>query len=158
MLTPYHLGPGLFFAKYFNFFAIMIGSVILDLEPFYNLFIKKSYPLHGFFHSFLGGVVGAIFTVLLILPFRKRLKKWSNKHLKQSFKLSFLFISAILGCWLHVLFDSFINTDVAPFWPLKSNPFLGLISFKLTYSIGIIMGIFGVLVLVISSLLRRETN
>ncbi len=158
MLTPYHLGPGLFFSKYFNFFAIMTGSVILDLEPFYNLFIKKSYPLHGPFHSFLGGVIGAIAVVFLIFPFRKRIKKWSDKYLKQSFNLSFLFLSALLGTWAHILFDSFINTDMQPFWPLKMNPFLNLISIRTTYILALSMAVLGSLVLVISSPSRGKVN
>lgn len=158
MLTPYHIGPGLFFAKYFNFFAIMIGSIILDLEPFYNLFIKKSHPFHGPFHSFLGGILGAIATVLLILPFRKKIKKWSDQYLRQSFNISFLFFSALLGTWLHILFDSFINTDMLPFWPLKGNPFLGLASINITYSVAGIMAILGVVILIISSPSRGKNS
>jgi len=158
MLTPFHLGPGLILTKYFNFFGVMIGSIILDLEPFYNLFIKKSYPLHGTFHSFLGGILGAFFTVLLILPFKSKLKKWSSKYLEQNFTIKALFSSALLGVWAHILFDSFINIDMAPFWPLKGNPYLGLISLKATYSIALLMGVVGALVLVISSPSRGKEN
>lgn len=149
MLTPYHIGPGLFFVSYFNFFTVIIGSVILDLEPFYHLFIKPSYPLHGPFHSFLGGIIGAIVTVLLILPFRRKLKKWSDKYLKQSFNSSSLFIGALTGCWLHILFDSFINIDMQPFWPLEGNPFLNIISIDLTYNVAIVMTIVGTMLIIL---------
>lgn len=158
MITPYHIGPGLFFAKYFNFFAIIIGSVILDLEPFYNLFIRKIYPSHSFFHSFIGGIFGAIIVVFLILPFRARIKKWSDIYMKQSFQVKFLFLSALLGCWLHVLFDSFINTSMKPFWPLSGNPFLGLISIELTYNLALIMAAGGIFNLILSSPLKGKNN
>ncbi|NOQ38614.1 hypothetical protein GQ472_07065, partial [archaeon] len=57
--TPFHLGPALFlglvFFRYLNLPAFLIANVIVDVEPFVVLLFGLDYPLHGFFHSFLGG-------------------------------------------------------------------------------------------------------
>jgi hypothetical protein len=62
--TPYHLGPALFlgllFLRFIDFPTFLIASVIMDVEPFLVLFFNLNYPLHGFFHSLLGGTLVAI--------------------------------------------------------------------------------------------------
>jgi membrane-bound metal-dependent hydrolase YbcI (DUF457 family) len=35
-----------------------------------------------------------------------------------------------VGGWSHVFLDSFLYTDLSPFWPISfGNPFVGLLSF-----------------------------
>lgn len=105
--TPYHFGPGLFigllFLSFIDFPTFLIASVIVDIEPFLVLFFNLNYPLHGFFHSFLGGtIIALIFTVIMtkirefftpIMSFFKIEQEISfKKILLASLCLEFIFI------------------------------------------------------------------
>ena len=63
-LTPFHLGPALFlgliFFRFVNLPSFLAANVVVDLEPFFVLLFGLDYPLHGFFHSFLGGSLAAL--------------------------------------------------------------------------------------------------
>ena len=63
-VTPLHLGPslwiGLILFKFLDFMSFLLASVIVDVEPFLVMFFGLRYPLHGFFHSFVGGSIVAI--------------------------------------------------------------------------------------------------
>ncbi len=131
-LTPFHLGPGLFFGmlllRVFNLFAFLAGSVIMDIEPIVLIFVKKCYlscPHHSFFHSILGALVGSIAVALILKIFARPLEKFSLKlKIKQSFSFPILFLSSFSAWFLHIFFDSLTHFDVFPFWPSKYNPFL----------------------------------
>ena len=75
--TPYHLGPGLFvgllFLSFIDFPTFLIASVIVDVEPFLVLTLNLNYPLHGFFHSFLGGTLVALPLALMMHQIRDKL-------------------------------------------------------------------------------------
>jgi len=66
LLTPFHWGPssliGILLFKIFDFPTLFISSVIIDIEPLCVILFNLNYPLHGFFHSFLGGSILAILT------------------------------------------------------------------------------------------------
>ncbi|KPJ56418.1 hypothetical protein AMJ49_04920 [Parcubacteria bacterium DG_74_2] len=152
-VTPFHLGPGVFFGtiffKFFNFFAFLLGNVILDIEPLMIIILGIGYPYHRFFHTFLGGLIGAFVATFLILIFKNILQKISLRiNLKQSFSFFKVFIGSLLGCWTHVLFDSFIHRDVFPFWPSHFNPLLGLISIFQDYALCVVLGIIGIILIV----------
>ncbi len=152
-LTPFHLGPGLFFGmttfRFFNLKAFLIGSILLDIEPalviLSNLnYPYLSYPHHGILHSFLGGIVTALLIGLILRNYKDQIKKWlSRYHLGQSFSFSSVFFGALLGHWVHVIFDSFMHYDVFPFWPSHFNPFLNLISISQNYFLCSVLGIIG---------------
>ena len=68
--TAFHLGPalliGIILFPFFDLAALLISSIIIDIEPFYVLFFAQGLPLHGFFHTFLGGtIVGVIVAIIL---------------------------------------------------------------------------------------------
>lgn len=130
-LTLFHLGPGLFLGvlafKFFNIWAIALGSIIADIEPLILLIILKCYhcPHHGFFHSFLGSILGSLILALFLWKFKEKLDKAFLKlKIKQSFSFRVLFFSSLTGWLIHILFDSLTHFDVFPFWPIKINPFL----------------------------------
>lgn len=117
-LTPFHLGPALLFGLLFrlNVPALLVGSVILDIEALYLLLTGADY-LHGVFHSYLGA---SIVSLALGLLFRK------------------IFLSFLVGTYSHVFLDSFLYLDMQPFWPANVNPFLGLIDSGSVYGFSII--------------------
>ncbi len=152
-VTPFHLGPGVFFGviffKFFNFFAFLLGSVILDIEPLMIIILGMGYPYHRFFHTFLGGLIGALAISFLILTFKDQLEKISIKiNLKQTFSPFSIFAGSLLGCWTHILFDSLISKDVFPFWPFSFRPLLGLTSIFQDYALCVILGVIGVILII----------
>jgi len=133
-ITPSHLGTGLFLGalgpRFFNLWALLLGSVAMDGE---NVFwtvinILRSCPRcthHGFFHSFLGAMVGSLILSLILLWLKNPLERISRYlDLEQPFAFKALFVSSFLGWSFHILLDSLVHRDVFPFWPLKTNPFL----------------------------------
>lgn len=76
-LTPFHLGPGLLvgllFFSFIDFPTFLVASVIVDVEPFLVLVFNLDFPLHGFFHSFLGGTLVAFLLSLVMSRVRESL-------------------------------------------------------------------------------------
>ena len=74
--TPYHLGPallfGLLFLSFMDFPTFLVANVIVDIEPFLVQTLNLNYPLHGFFHSLLGGTLVAVPLALLMHQIRDR--------------------------------------------------------------------------------------
>lgn len=130
--TPFHLGPALFFGlllfRYINFPTFLIANVIVDIEPFLVLFLGLEYPLHGFFHSFLGGSVVAILLSFAMIKLDTGAQK-TMKYFKLGQNLSekSIWLAAFSGIYFHILFDSFLYTDIKPFYPFAFNPIYGLL-------------------------------
>jgi len=158
-LTPFHLGPGLFFGmttfRFFNLIAFLIGSILLDIEPalvvLYNLnYPYLSYPHHGILHSFLGGIVTALLIALILNNYKKKIRNYLNTfNLSQKSSFLSIFLGGLLGHWIHIIFDSFMHYDVFPFWPSHFNPFLNLISVPQNYFLCSIIGMIGITLLII---------
>lgn len=125
--TPFHFGPALLFATlfgYLDFLTFMIANVIVDFEPLLVLILgldlHYGYPLHGFFHIFIGGSLVALALTEVMAKF--------YKHLGRGTDIKKLRITALSGVWLHIVLDSFLYMDIKPFFPLSWNPFYGLLS------------------------------
>lgn len=135
--TPYHFGPslwiGLLFYRYLDFLSFFIASIIIDIEPFYVLFFNINYPLHGFFHTFIGGTFMALL-LSLVLYYLKNILDKIHKFLKlyQRNFINILF-SCLVGIYLHVLLDSFLYYDIKPLFPFKINPFYKMFSSHMIY-------------------------
>jgi len=154
--TPFHLGPALFFGLLlFGFIdlpSFLIANVIVDVEPFLVVFLGLDYPLHGFFHSLVGGAIIAI--VLAFLMFRlssitKKVMKFFQ--LEQEVTLKRVMAASLAGVYFHILLDSPLYPDIKPLYPLDVNPFF---SSDLAVSIYIYMFcifslLFGVIVYII---------
>jgi hypothetical protein len=127
--TPYHLGPallfGLLFLSFIDFPTFLVANVIVDIEPFLVLTLNLNYPLHGFFHSFIGGTLVAVLLALMMHQIRDRLSPLLS-FLKLEQKISFMriLVAAFSGIYIHILLDSRIYTDIQPFYPSTYNPIL----------------------------------
>ncbi len=136
--TPFHLGPsfwlGLLLFRFINIGAFLAGSVLVDVEPLVVMVFNLNYPLHGFLHSYLGGtIIAALFAILY---YRLKVKInyiLSRFRVAQDSSFSIILISCLLGVYFHIFLDSFLYTDIKPFFPLKMNPQYGLISSPLMY-------------------------
>lgn len=153
-LTPFHLGPGLLLGvltlKFFNLWAILLGSAIMDIEPIVLLIINPCYscPHHWFFHSILGAIFGSLILTAILWRFREKLDKISLKYkIQQPFSFKILFSSSLIAWLIHIFSDSLIHFDVFPFWPSHFNPiFIGK---EVYWPLHLICLIFGILAIVI---------
>ena len=127
--TPYHLGPGLFVGllllSFIDFPTFLIASVIVDVEPFLVLTLNLNYPLHGFFHSLLGGTLLALPLALVMYHIREKLSPLlSFFKLEQKVSFKSVLAAALSGIYIHILLDSRGYTDIQPFYPSNYNPLL----------------------------------
>jgi len=127
--TLFHLGPalviGIILIYYIDFPTLLVTSVILDIEPFLVLLLDLNYPLHGFFHSFLGGTIIILLLSFFMFKIRPILNPITD-FFKIEQKSSFLNIltASIIGIYSHILLDAPLYSDMQPFFPLNFNPFL----------------------------------
>ncbi len=151
--TPFHFGPALAFGlplrKYLHVPTFIVANVILDVEPLIGMFFPSSYPLHGYLHTFLlAFAVGLLLAFVMVSlegfmrDFYVTFKLETNKVLpKKSF-----FAAGVFGTCLHVLFDSFLYSEMIPFFPLSSNPLLSLgLSLSNVIWTCICLGVFGLI-------------
>lgn len=127
--TPYHFGPALFvgllFLGFVDFPTFLVASVIVDVEPFLVLALNLNYPLHGFFHSLLGGTLVALPLALVMWQIRDTLSPlMSFFRLSQKVSFKRVLVAALSGIYIHILLDSRMYTDIQPFYPSTYNPFL----------------------------------
>jgi membrane-bound metal-dependent hydrolase YbcI (DUF457 family) len=139
--TPFHLGSALFFGLLlsvaFDLPTLLVASVMPDLEPFYVMYFHVSgYPLHGFFHSYLGSSILALLVVFIVYPLRgllSRIMVAFRIPQKSSFKK--ILFTSFVGVYFHVFLDSFLYEEMMPFYPLQGNPFFDLLSAFGSYSV-----------------------
>jgi len=169
-LTPLHFGAGLFLGiislSFLDFTAFLIGSVFPDIEPAFSVLANIRYPYlsythHGILHSFLGGIISALLIAIILVdrqePIIRLLRRLFGEAYPEAKKpLAVIFLSALAGFWLHILFDSFTHYDVYPFWPSSFNPFLRLISVAQQRLIVYVLALAGVILLAIKILKRKN--
>lgn len=148
MFTFTHLGPSLSISaikpKFFNFWALFLGSILMDGENVYLLLINiaencPKCPHHGFFHSILGALVGSLilaFFLNLVLGLASYKEKFGK-----------LFFSSLTGWLTHIFADAIVHRDVFLFWPLKITPFL--ISWKYYWPLSYAFTVVGIIAIVI---------
>jgi membrane-bound metal-dependent hydrolase YbcI (DUF457 family) len=153
--TPFHLGPallfGLAFSVVFDLPTLLIASVIPDVEPFYIMYFRVSeYPLHGFFHSYLGSSILAVLVAVVVYPLRGLLNKiMAVFRISQKSSFKKMLFTSFIGVYSHVFLDSFLYDEMAPFYPLQGNPFLNALSaygsYRVVYGFCSITFILGVI-------------
>ena len=157
--TPYHFGPalllGILLFPFIDLATVMMASVVVDLEPLVVLFLGLPYPLHGFFHTYLGATIAALVLSAFVYPFRKYLNMIVSLFgLHQRSSLRHIIGASFVGTFSHVFLDSLLYAEMNPFFPILGNPFVGLYSFAVVYNICLIAGFVGFIGYVIRALLR----
>ena len=147
--TPLHLGPhaaaGLSLGKRIDLPVFLLTNVVVDLESLIVLLFNPPYPVHGYLHTFLGGTLAGLLWALVSYPLRP-VYKWAMKLIRLPYDASLkkMVVSAVLGVWLHILFDALLYADIHPFWPFQVNPLLGLLPPIAVYLICVISGILAI--------------
>jgi len=138
--TPFHFGPAACIAlpagKRIDLPVFLLANVAIDLEPFLVMLFFTGAEVHGIFHSFtMGSLIGVLWAIAAYGL--RGVFAACMRFFGLAYQTSFLKIlmSSILGIWFHVILDAPLYTDVHPFYPLKMNPFFGLVSTPVMYMI-----------------------
>ncbi len=148
--TPFHFGPalltGVLLFPFIDLVAIMVSSVILDIEPFLVLFLRLQAPLHGLSHTYLVATIVAILTAGVLWLLRTPITDIASMFgVTQEPSKQGIFLACLFGTYSHVLMDSFIYAEMNPFFPIVGNPFLGLVAVAVIYQFCLYSGIVGFL-------------
>lgn len=152
--TPFHFGPGMFvkslMRERFSFRLFILANVVTDLEPLYYI-LTDQYPLHRFFHTYLGASVSAVLCIAIGRPVCARATDLWNKTFKflpitnERISNSALIISAFAGTYSHVLLDSLMHRDMAPFYPFNSsNNLLHRVTYEYLHLFCILLAVAGI--------------
>ncbi len=148
--TPFHMGIGIFIKAILQgSFSLMVfgwTQIVMDIQPLVVLLSGEGH-LHGFSHTYIGATLLAIVSAftgkylselgLLIIGISKK---------ANPIKITWLvvFISAFIGTFSHVLLDSFMHSDVQPFYPVSlENSFVGILSYDQIHKVCLYSGLIG---------------
>jgi len=151
--TPFHFGPGLLFKsilpRYVCFRIFVLNQIIIDAEVLYYM-LTQQYPLHRFFHTYLGSTFVAFFCILFGRQICHQATTLWNKIIKSypipnaPIPLSAVIGGALLGSWSHVALDSFLYTDIRPLSPLSDqNQMLAVFGMGHVYGGCVLAGLLG---------------
>ena len=167
-LTPFHFGPGLFgkslVSRHFSWTAFVASQILIDLETLYYL-SQGVYPVHRFFHTFLGATIAGVLAGLILVGTRHWLGKRSavvlglmktrRPSLESELSNIGLVVGALVGGLSHPFLDGIMHRDIRPFAPwAERNPLLQLIDIQALHLGCIFLGIIGFLFMAIR--LHRE--
>ena len=162
-IRPFHFGPGAAIhaaaPRYVSFLAFCAVKVLMDIEPLYYI-LTRQYPLHRFFHTYVGASIVAIATAALFAVSRHvaRALRLPNSFDWKDLGIGPIAICATAGTFSHVLLDSVMHPDIRPFAPFSdSNPLFEAISIQALHWSCVVSGLVGIAVLGVQSI-RRESS
>jgi len=163
-VTPFHFGPGAALhavaPRQVSFLAFCGANVLIDCESLYNL-VRGNYPVHTFFHTYLGATLMAGFVVLLFLAARGFAERRSLPDLFRwkSLSAAAVIVGSLLGAWSHVLLDSIMHADIRPLAPFSNaNAFLHRVSLDMLHLACLGLGALGMLVVLLRSRLEKKKS
>lgn len=145
--TPLHMGPALLVKSVaqtgFSLTVFGWSQIVMDIQPLVVLLTQEG-DLHGISHTLLGALVLGLLAALS----GKYLSEWGlivikwRRYLPIRWKTAF--ISAYIGTFSHVFFDSIMHVDVSPFAPFSAvNPLHGWWSISTLHWVCVITGAVG---------------
>ncbi len=155
--TPFHFGPGVVVKviapSYYSFSVFAFSQVLIDLETLFYI-LSGEWPIHRFFHSYLGATIVTIISFAVGRPlcgmclavFQHRLKITKHELLKGMKRINYVaaLSGATIGSYSHVALDSVMHVDVRPFAPLsEGNVLLNTISVTELHLYCVIAGLIG---------------
>ena len=121
----------------FSWSAFAAAQVLIDCETLYYL-VRREYPVHRVFHSFLGAAAVGMIAAMLFVVIGRVLARGGSGRLTPlvrfvstahgEFSPRGAVIGGLAGGLSHPFLDGIMHPDVRPFMPWADhNPFLGLI-------------------------------
>jgi len=150
-VTPFHFGPGAALhalaPRHLSFIAFCIANVVIDLESLHNL-RNDNYPVHAFFHTYIGASLVVVATLLLFLVARKLGRFLPNTFGWQQLTISRVLVGAAAGAYSHIVLDSIMHGDMAPLSPFSQrNALLAIVSLETLHWLCAISGLLAVTVI-----------
>jgi membrane-bound metal-dependent hydrolase YbcI (DUF457 family) len=133
-ITPFHFGPAVavhaISPSRVSFLSFCASNVLIDVEPLYYR-LTDQYPLHRFFHTYIGASLVGLATVLLFLVARRVASPLGlpNVFHWRDLGIPAVALGAFIGTFSHVALDSVMHADMRPFAPFSgANPLLHVVS------------------------------
>lgn len=159
-ITPFHFGPGAALnaaaPKHISFVSFVAANVLIDIEPFYYMSTQQ-YPLHRFFHTYVGASFVSVAAVVLVIFCGAVSKNLFPAAFEKFFSSSVCatIVGAILGSYSHIVLDSIMHRDIRPLAPFSQhNSLLGIMSLSSLHWLCIFSGLFGVVLLALRYALK----
>lgn len=148
--TPIHMGPGILIKSILQgSFSLMVfgwTQIVMDIQPLIVLISGEGH-IHGFTHTFIGGILIALFAGLsgkYLSEFGLKILGVSKRDNPTSIRWWVVFLSAFIGSFSHVLLDSIMHSDLEPFFPFTlNNQFLGIVSVSMLHKVCFYSGLIG---------------
>lgn len=161
-ITPFHFGPGAAIhaiaPKHVSFLAFCSANVLIDIEPLYYM-ATGQYPLHRFFHTYVGASIITVATALiffLALKLASRVKL-PNLFQWQSLNLLPIWLGAAAGSYSHIVFDSVMHSDIVPLSPFSEvNVLYQLVTLGELHLFCVFSAVSGLVILGIRRLLKAR--
>ncbi len=133
-VTPFHIAAGLLFKAYaparVSWVVFALVNVLIDLEPIL-WFLLSGDPAHRQLHSYLGAAIVAAVGVWPGRMLAEAWLRWWNRQLNPAqarwlgtgvrIALPAAWAGALLGSGSHIVLDSFMHSDMQPFWPWAAD-------------------------------------
>jgi membrane-bound metal-dependent hydrolase YbcI (DUF457 family) len=160
--TPFHFGAGALVhsaaPKYVSFLAFCGANVLVDVEPLYFM-ITHQYPIHRFFHTYVGATIAAAVVVAVFTLAHRMAPRLLDALGLSKLSARAVALGALTGTYSHVLLDSVMHADMKPFAPFNdANPLLGAVFLNTLHGFCVLAGIVGGVVIVVRRLRRRRTE
>lgn len=161
-ITPFHFGLGAAFKavapKHVSFVSFVAANVLIDIEPMYYMSTKQ-YPLHRFFHTYVGAGVISVAAIILVVLSAAVSKRFFpvlfDKFFSSSVAASVL--GAALGSYSHIVLYSIMHVDIRPLSPFShANDLHGLMSLSSLHWFCVIVGFFGVVIMGFRDLFKSK--
>jgi len=161
-ITPFHFGPGAAIhaiaPKHVSFLAFCSANVLIDIEPLYYM-VTGQYPLHRFFHTYIGATIIMVATALIfffVLKLASRVRL-PNLFQWQSLKPLPILLGAAAGSYSHIVLDSVMHADIVPLSPFSEvNVLYQLVSLGELHLFCVFAAVLGLAILGIRQLLKAR--
>lgn len=132
--TPLHMGPGMVvkaaMPRHFSIIVFGATQIAIDIEVLRYL-MRGDYPLHGFWHTYLGATIVAIGFGVIGKPISQWIKRMWNCLAPKSKAIDLSaavpttwtasLSGAFIGLYSHILLDSLYHTDIMPLQPFSNT-------------------------------------
>lgn len=151
--TPFHFGPGAalhaLVPQHVSFIAFCGTNVLIDVESLINL-VTGRYPIHAFFHTWIGATLTAAAATLLLSGACRLGRRWRlpNPFGWRDLGVRPIAIGALAGAYSHVVLDSIMHGDIAPLAPFsRANALFGLVPLDALHAGCAVAGVVGFVLL-----------
>ena len=160
--TPFHFGPGALIhsaaPQHISFLAFCGANVLVDVEPLYFM-LTDQYPIHRFFHTYIGATVAAAIVVAIFALAHGVVPRLLDQLGLRKLSVRAVALGAFAGTYSHVLFDSLMHADMEPFAPFSdANPLLGAVFLGTLHGFCLLAGLVGLIVIGVRYMRKRQVR